>query len=309
MNVLYTLPLDPEQLAQLEELGLTVHQCKESGPFPPEALEAEVLVTFNAFAALDIADMPNLRYIQIGSTGMNQVPLSAVERGIQIANNPRGFAIPIGEWIVTKILESYKNTKAVYEQQRNKVWKQDFTIEEVGAKKALFIGTGNIAAEGAKRLACFDVDIVGVNRSGKTNDVFTEVIAMDQLKQRIGEFDIIVAVLPGTKETDKLIGRELIEAMKEGSVFVNISRGSVVDQSALTELAGKFRAVHLDVFEIEPLPQEDPLWDLENVFVSSHTSWGSSKTEMRRFAAIYENLQAYVAGEELPAKVDLLRGY
>ncbi len=309
MKVLYTLPLEEEQKKRLEELGYTVFTAKDSGPFSEEALSSDVLVTFNAFMHLDIANMPHLKLIQVGTTGLNQIPLSAVDRGIAVTNNPYGFSLPIGEWIVTKVLESYKNTRQVYQQQRDHVWKMDTTIDEINGKKALFIGTGGIAREGAKRLAPFGVEITGVNRSGKPNEHFPTVISMAELPEKINEFDIVAVVLPGTMETYKLVNRELIENMKDGSVFINISRGSVVEQDALQELAGKFRALHLDVFEEEPLPENHPFWDMENVYVSSHTSWASSRVNERRFENNFENLKAFIKGEKLPSQVDLLRGY
>jgi len=309
MRVLYTLSLDEERRRRLEALGYTLTHRRESGPFSDDDLQADVLVTFNAFSTLDIEKMPNLKMIVVASTGLNQIPQETVERGIKIANNPQGYSLPIGEWIVAKVLESYKNTRQVYRQQEEKVWKQDLSIDEVNGKSALFIGTGNIAKEGAKRLAPFGVDIVGVNRSGKANDVFSAVLPFSQLTENISQFDIVVVVLPGTQETHKLINREMIEKMKDGSVFINISRGSVVEESALEELAGKFRAVHLDVFEVEPLPTESPLWEMDNVYVSSHTSWASSQIDKRRFENVYRNLKAFMEGEKIPSEVDLSRGY
>ncbi|NLL22620.1 MAG: dihydrofolate reductase [Tissierellia bacterium] len=309
MKILYTLSIEESDLRSLKELGYTIYLTRESGPFTQEHLSADILVTYDAFAHLDISSMPNLTLIQLGSTGFNHVPQEVIDRGIKVANNPKGFAIPIGEWIVAKILESYKNTRKVYQQQAQQIWKQDADIDELYGKSVLFIGTGNIAKEGAKRLSAFGVDIFGVNRSGKSSEFFSKILSFEELEGEIENFDIIVVVLPGTDKTEKLIDRSLIEKMKEGAVFINISRGSVIDQRALEEMASKFRAVHLDVFEVEPLPEDHPFWKMENVYVSSHTSFRSSQVDRRRFENIYDNLKSFIKGDALPSEVDMRRGY
>ncbi len=307
MKLLYCSPTSPEVEEKIKKLGFDVVFKKEKDLVEGDFEGVEVLVGMNPFAKLGESSS-SLKFVQLQTQGFDHLPVGKLE-GVLVSNNQGGYAIPIGEWIVGKILESYKRTANIYALQEAHQWKKDFSIQELTGKKVLFVGTGTIAREAAKRLKAFDVEIYGVNSSGRAVEHIENVRSFDRVGELIEEIDVLVPVLPYTKKTEDLIDAGLISAMKEGSVLVNISRGNVIDQEALLKEADKFLAIHLDVLKTEPLDENSPIWDLENVFISAHTSWVSQFVDKRRDDFIYENLRRYKSGEDLLNIVDIKRGY
>ena len=226
-----------------------------------------------------------------------------------VDNNQGGYSIAIGEWTVFKMLEIYKYGKYFHEKQENHEWKINTKLLEMKGRKVGFIGTGTLAMETAKRLQGFDMDIIGFSQSGSMKPYFDETYTMDALDQLIPELDFVVLAVPHTEKTNKLMNEKYIELMKEGSVLINISRGQVLDEEALIRHHKKFMGIALDVFEIEPLPEDHPFWDLENVYVTPHNCWVSERRNERRFGITYENLRRYIQGEPVLNQVDLKRGY
>lgn len=307
MKLLYTAPFSSDMEEKLKKLGYDVVFKREKDLEASDIEGVEVLVGLNPFTRLDIK-ATRLKFIQLSTQGVNHLPKEGLE-GVLVANNRGGYAIPIGEWIVAKILESYKRTSNIYNLQKEHQWKKDFEIRELTGKKVLFVGTGTIAQEAAKRLEAFDVKIYGLNRSGKSTDFIKDVRTMNQLGDLIPKIDVLVPVLPLTPATMDLIDERIISSMKAGSILINISRGDVVDEEALISQAEKFLAIHLDVLKEEPLSQDSPLWDMDNVFISAHTSWVSEYVDGRREDLVYDNLRRFIQGEEVLNKVDLKRGY
>ena len=123
--------------------------------------------------------------------------------------------------------------------------------------------------------------------------------------------DIVVVSIPYTKETHHLINENNIYSIKKGARLINISRGSIIKESALVEAlkAGRIHGAALDVFEEEPLPKDNPLWELDNIIITPHNSWVSEMRNHRTFNIVYDNLRRFIAGENLKNIVDIDRGY
>jgi phosphoglycerate dehydrogenase-like enzyme len=217
----------------------------------------------------------------------------------------------MGEWIVLKTLELFKNSKKLYENQTNRKWKMDTSIMELYGKTIGFIGTGTIAMEAAKRFQGFGVNLVGVNTNGRDIKYINKCYAMSDLNEMLKLCDVVVGTIPYTKATHHLINEDRFIAMKPGAFFINVARGSIVDEVCLIKnlKSGKLAGAALDVFEEEPLKQQNPLWDLDNVILTSHNSWISEMRNERRFDLIYGNMKKYAQGEELVNVVNLKKGY
>lgn len=230
---------------------------------------------------------------------------------IPLAHNKGGYSVPMGEWIVLNILQLAKNTRGFIEKQQEKRWKMDLGIMEITGKNIVFLGTGTIAKEGAKRLQGFDVNILGVNTTGKKTQYFHEVYPIDKAKEAIESADYLVMVLPSTDKTEGFMDHEKFSWMKKGAFFINVSRGKVVDEAGLIKALedGNLKGAALDVFEEEPLNQDSPLWNFKNIYITPHNSWISQLKDERRFNLIYENLRRLKSGEKLLNVVDLNRGY
>lgn len=313
IKVLFTYDYGLKNMNRIRELGYEVLIVRENEiTNSDEVNDSDILVCYNPFGRLDISKMNRLKWIQLSSAGIDQIPMNIVrDRGIKVTNNRGGYSIPIGEWIVMKILEMLKKSYSMYRNQQMKRWKMDTSLLELYGKRIGFIGTGSIAAEAAKRLQGFEAEILGVNTEGKDTLYFNKCFSTEKIDDMLGLCDIVVVTIPYTQKTHHMIDEDRFNAMKDGVFFINIARGSIIDEKALISniKSGRIRAAALDVFEEEPLNQDNPLWGFDNVIVTPHNSWVSEGMNERRFKLIYENLRRYSVNEELINLIDLNRGY
>lgn len=313
IKALFTYSYGGEKMKDIETFGYDIKVVKEQDIIYNEELEdVEILVCYDPFKTLHIEKMKKLKWIQLSSIGIDQVPLEYVKNtSIIITNNKGGYSIPMGEWIVLKALELFKNSKGLYENQTNRKWKMDTKIYELYGKTIGFIGTGTIAVEAAKRFQGFGVNIVGVNTDGRDVQYFNKCYAMSELNKMLKICDVVVGTIPYTQATHHLINEDRFIAMKAGAYFINVARGSIVDEVSLIKnlRSGKLAGAALDVYEEEPLKEHNPLWDLNNVILTSHNSWISEMRNERRFDLIYKNMKSYSQGEALVNVVDLKKGY
>lgn len=313
IKALFTYNYGEEKMKSIKELGYDIKVIPEKDLTYSEYLEdIKALICYDPFKTLDIEKMKNLKWIQLSSIGIDQLPVEYVKStSIIITNNKGGYSIPMGEWIVLKTLELFKNSKELYANQANKKWKIDTNILELYGKTIGFIGTGTIALEAAKRFQGFGVNLLGVNTDGRNIEYFDRCYDMSELDVMLKLCDVVVGTIPYTKATHHLIDENRFKIMKNGSFFINVARGTIVDEIALIENLknGKLSGAALDVYEEEPLRENNPLWQLNNVILTSHNSWMSEMRNERRFKLIYDNMKRYVQGEELINVVDLNKGY
>ena len=313
MKALITFKYTDEEFKTLENLGYEIiFKDERDISFSDDMEDADIMVCFDPFNKLDISMLPKLKWIQLLSAGINQVPVDKVlNQNIILTNNRGGYSIPIAEWIILKTLEMYKNSKEFYEKQKNKNWKIDTSLLEIYGKTIGFIGTGSIAQEAAKRFEGFGVDIIGINASGKKAEHFHECFCVDKLDEIVNQCDVLIVAAPYTEESHHLIDENVFKNMKDGTYLINIARGSIIDEEALIRnlKSGKIKKAALDVFEIEPLPENSPLWNMDNVIISPHNSWASEMNFRRRYEIAYKNMKRYINNEDLINIVDLKRGY
>lgn len=300
-------------MKKIEELGYDLRVMDErEAKYSDELKDIEVLVCYNPFGTLDITKMKKLKWIQLSSAGIDQLPLDYVKKsGIVVTNNKGGYSIPMGEWIVLKILELLKHSIKLYDNQKNKVWKIDTTIQELYGKTIGFVGTGNIAIEAAKRLNGFGVKILGVNTKGNITKYFDECFPSSDIDKMLSISDFVVITIPYTNETHHLINEERFNNIKDRAYIVNVARGSIIDEKALIRNIeqGKISGAALDVVEEEPLDNQSQLWELPNVIITPHNSWISEMRNTRRFNLIYDNMGKYIKGSTLTNVMDLDKGY
>jgi phosphoglycerate dehydrogenase-like enzyme len=312
LKTLITYNFGEEKMEGLRKLGCDLIYIPEKEVVYSEELsDVEVLIGYDPFATLDISKMKKLRWIQLFSAGIDQLPIEYLkDKDVTITNN-KGYSIPIGEWIVMDILELLKHSARFMRSQDRKQWKLDRGILEVYGKTIGFIGTGAIAKEAAKRLQGFEARIVGLNTRGERVLYFHECFRSDQLNEMLSQADIVVVTIPYTDASYHLVDAERIRSMKDGVLFINISRGAIVDEEALIEAlrSGKIAGAALDVVEHEPLSPESPLWDMENVIVTPHNSWISDMKDERRYETIHGNMKNFIEGKELRNVIDLKKGY
>jgi len=171
------------------------------------------------------------------------------------------------------------------------------------------LGLGELGGYAALELARQGFDVRGWSRPPKQLPGVTCEHGTHSLDAFIASSDILVVMLPLTPHTEGLLSAERLALLPAGSCFINVSRGALVDQTALTEAlaSGRIAEATLDVFDREPLPPEDPLWALDNVLITPHLA--SVAIADSAAAQIADNIQRLARGEALLHTVDPARGY
>lgn len=174
------------------------------------------------------------------------------------------------------------------------------------------VGVGAIGAEIARRASAFSMTMIGVDPVCRSVDgVIDAVWPTDQLPALLAQSDYVVIAAPHTPETEKLFRKDQFAAMKPTAVLINIGRGVIVDLADLTAALqeGQIAGAALDVFEVEPLPSEHPLWGMENVILTPHVAAASPRIAERHTQVLLENVRRFAAGEEPLNLVDKRRWF
>lgn len=300
MNLLLTgcFNYSETQMETLRSLGYTVYFIQqEKSALPIEAAEVDAMVCNGLFLSHDIEDFSRLKFIQLTSAGFDRVPVDKIkERGIELYNARGVYSTPMAEWAVFRVLEHYKQGWFFRKEQENGCWTKHRGLREVAGTKVAVVGAGNVGQEVAKRFQAFGAETIGFDIHTNETIGFDYMALTETLSKRVGEFDVVVVTTPLLPSTRGLISRDVLCAMKEGAVLVNIARGGLIDEKAMCEVLAERKDLFaaLDVFETEPLNEESPLWKLGNVAVSPHNSFVSDGNNARMFAVIYNNLKNYL---------------
>ena len=294
MNVLVTgaFQLNSEELAVLEAAGhkVFVHPDERISVEQPERYEA--VVCNGLFVYNPIERFIHLRKIQLTSAGLDRVPLDYIRaHGIELHNAAGVYSVPMAEFAVCGILQLYKQSRFFAANQAQRKWEKHRGLLELSGKRVCILGCGDVGREIAKRLHAFGCHITGVNRTVRELPDFDEVLPLDKLAETAAACDILVCCIALTPETRSIVSKEIFGRLHDGAVFVNVARGALADEAALTKwLQNGGRAV-LDVFEEEPLPESSPLWDMENVVLTPHNSFVGEGNRARLWETIKENLK------------------
>lgn len=169
------------------------------------------------------------------------------------------------------------------------------------------VGAGEIGREILRRAAAFGMRRLAVDPVCRTvPGVLDEVWPSDRLDEMLAESDYVVIAAPHTPATFKLFQKPRFQAMKRSAVLINIGRGAIVDLNDLTAAlqSGLIAGAGLDVFEIEPLPPEHPLWRMDNVIMTPHIAGTTPRIAERHLATLLENVRRFVKGDALLNVVD-----
>lgn len=248
----------------------------------------------------------NLKWLNTLAAGVDPFPLDLLrQQGVAFTNGAGLNAVAVAEYAVLGVLTIAKGYRQVVRAQDRREWLfESPNNQELYGSRALVIGVGGYIAD---LLRPFGVAVVTVRRNPAPG-----VLQPHEWRDRLGEFDWVILVVPSTPETAKMIGEAELAAMKPGVGLLNFARGAVLDHDALAAAvrAGRVGGAVLDVTEPEPLPADHPLWALDNVHITMHLS-GRSQTSLldRAIDRFLENLARYRRGEPFVGQVDLSLGY
>ncbi|MDQ0728938.1 D-2-hydroxyacid dehydrogenase [Microbacterium sp. W4I20] len=217
----------------------------------------------------------------------------------------------LAEFAVFAVMAGAKGLPRLLADQRTRTWPDRWEMRQLDEMTVLIVGLGGIGAECARRFHALGATVWGTTRSGEPVDGIDRLVPLDELIEAVRHVDAIVVTLPGTAQTEHLIGAEVLEAAKPGMILTNVGRGTVVDEAALLSALddGTISFAGLDVFEQEPLDAASPLWSHPNVLVSPHTAALNSREEERIARRFAENATRLLDGRELRAVVDTVEFY
>lgn len=293
MNVLVTgaFQLNSEEFATLEAAGHKVftHPDERAPVEQPERYEA--VVCNGLFLYNPIERFTSLRLIQLTSAGLDRVPLDYIRaHGIELHNATGVYSVPMAEFAIGGILQLYKQRRFFAANQAQHKWEKHRGLLELSGKRVCILGCGDVGREIAKRLKAFDCRITGVNRTVRALPDFDEVLPLDKLPDAAAVCDILICCIALTPETRGIVSKEIFDRLPSGAVFVNVARGTLVDEAALTAWLQSGGHAVLDVFEEEPPPETSPLWDMENVILTPHNSFVGDGNRARLWETISKAL-------------------
>jgi phosphoglycerate dehydrogenase-like enzyme len=227
-----------------------------------------------------------------------------LRKGIRITRS-NAQAIAIAEYVMANVMVQYQGVFDRRRHQTTHAW-QITGFRELWQTKWLIVGFGNIGQEIAKRAGAFACEVIGVRRSSKEHSLADAVITLDRLSEYLPQADVVVLACSLNQETRELADKAFFEKMKKTATFVNIARGKLVNQKDMIEAlqAGRPARAILDVFDPEPLESESPLWDMDNVIITPHSSNAGSGTHSRGDMLFLENLSRFLEGRPLLHEAD-----
>ena len=314
MKIAFSAPDNEFAIALLEQLQQRSAQNKgdqkepdEFVLWPPEteapATDFEAIVALGAVTREQMTGQPQLGLIQTASDGYETVDMdAATELGIWVSYSPgdgSGNADSVAEYAVMLLIAACRRVgqALAYVQDHGSI--RPLLNKALIGQTVLIVGYGIIGSKIADRLRPFGVKLAAVNRRPASLPGDVKGYTFDQLKQAVGEADAIVLAVRAGKETEGMMGADVLQAVKKGAVLVNIARGSLIDEQALLGAVkdGRIWAAGLDVVQEEPVSSGDPLLGLSQILVTPHIAGFTDLTLDGTATYLTAALRKFRAGE------------
>lgn len=276
----------------------------------PAALDgAEILVTGNRFylpepAALIREHGKSLRWLAFVTSGVDKAVASGLPKGVTVTNVAGIRAFAVAEQALALMLGLVRQIRATEQARQLENWARDEVspnITNLARKHLVIVGTGAIGQDIARKAKAFDMHVTGISRRTDPLPHFDALRTRDALIATAREADILLVAALAGPETDGMISRDVIAALKPTAFVVNIARGSLIDEPALIEAlqARRIAGAGLDVQAVEPLPPGSPLWNMDNVLLTPHVGGAGDRGTRTHAGMFIDNLRLWLAGKRL----------
>ena len=335
VDVLITMPFSTSLVKPLQEvsplLRITVRPAQNTNEVPDELWKrCEVLYTDRIIPDEELA--PNLKWVQHHYAGIDSsVDLIATVRPKMTVTTLSGAATSqIAEYVLTMLLAFGRQLPALSANQTKSEWPKDrwerFKPRELRTSAVGIIGYGSIGRQVARLLREFGATVLATKNDAMhpaddgytpegmgdpSGDFVHRLYPAQAIKSMLKDCDFIVVAVPLSGQTRGLVNAEVLSACKPTAYLIDISRGGIVDHSALIKALNdhKLAGAALDVFPEEPLPKKSPLWEMPNVIITPHIAGVSAHYDERAMKLFAENLSRYMADLPLYNVFDLKKGY
>ena len=294
-----------EALGAIE--GLEIAAIPDDPGADGRLADVEALVASPRTASFDVtmqfgelwSRMPSLRLVQVLSAGVDWIVGTLPDR-VVLCSARGAFDTPVAEWVLAAVLAAYKDIPSFRDAQVDGRW-DAHDVGELADANVLILGYGSIGRAVEERLAPFRPrNVWRVARTARDGVMSTEA-----LPDILPLADIVVVLLPLTRETERIVDAEFMGLMRPGALLVNAARGRLVDTAALVDALrhGRIRAV-LDVTDPEPLPTGHPLRQAPGVLITPHVAGGTPRSMERTYGLVRDQLERFARGEALRNVVD-----
>lgn len=268
------------------------------------AKEAEIIICMQKFfIEHDLDEFPRLRWVQYLMAGYDRFNIAkANAKKILFTTAQDVFSFSIAEDVLAKILLFNRNLRHYHELQKQRKWEPIPKEPELYQATVGILGAGSIARELAIRLKAFDARILCYRKRQEAAAFAEETFwTKSGLIELLERSDYIIVAMPLADATRQLLDREMLQKIRAHALLINIARGEIIDQDALIDClkAKTLRGAGLDVTTPEPLPPDNELWMLDNVFITPHNASSSPRMRERLLQLVENNLRRYLNNEEL----------
>ncbi|MDO5049839.1 MAG: NAD(P)-dependent oxidoreductase [Actinomycetaceae bacterium] len=286
--------------------GVETVAISEFGEVPEEHRDAQAAILWGMQARVSkfVDQLPNVRWYQTLAAGPDGLLGANLPDDVIVTNGVHFHDRPVAEHAAALTLTLTSRVPEMLQHQREHYW-SDFgrprplhdgkhVRTTVGANVVVW-GFGAIGQQVGRVFDALGANVTGVARTGGKRDGFPVVTEAD-FPQILPDTDILVMVLPASAQTKNIFNQEIVDMLPDRALLINVGRGATVDEGVLVNALneGKLGGAGLDVFQVEPLPQDSPLWDFENVVISPHSAGGRPDGAASRIA---HNFQAWQAGD------------
>lgn len=297
----------------------------------PEGVVSEAEIHYTTDRILRPEQAPNLRWVQGHWAGVNNLVDTAVWDSDVLLTTTSGIHAPnIGQYVMAQMLAWANRVPRWLRTQQGGQWPQGrrdmFVPDELAGRTLGIVGYGSIGREVARLARAFNMTILVTKRDARhvedtgytlpgfgdpAGNLPTRIYPAEALRSVLAQCDYVVITLPLTPRTRHLFDESLFQGMKPSAYVINVGRGPVIDERALIKALqrGWIAGAGLDVFEKEPLPDDSPLWDMQNVILTPHVSGMTAQYDERAVELFVANLRRYLGGETLINLVDREEGY
>ena len=276
---------------------------------PAKALSADII--FGNIPVEWVEKSNRLKWLQLDSVGVDKYRKVDWEKKDIVVTNMKGlYGVPVAETAIGGILSLYRKINELVLLKEEKKWNYKLirpNINVLHNKKVLILGGGSIGTTMKKLLLAFDCEVIIFGRDRS----YADIIELEELEEMMPKADIVIGALPETPETIQLMDQRRISLMNKNAIFVNVGRGSLVDEQALIEAIQqeKLAGVVLDVTGEEPLAPNNPLWNMPNTILTQHTSGGFRDEGKHKIDIFLDNYDRFKHGDPLENVVDFRKGY
>lgn len=317
MSIVCTLGLEENYKKMLRErfTDLEIIHINRLSELTDDSLsKVEILFTYGDHMPEDIVrKMSSLKWVHSGQSGIEAMPQAVLSEKKVFVTNSRGInSVTIAEYVICMLLNITRNNYKFYEAFKRKEWDFDTHLDEIFGKTITIFGMGNVGSEVAKRCKAFGMKVYGVDPVRKTDENTEKILLPEERSDIIPESDVIVICMPLTENTRNMFTHKEFDLMKKTAVFINVGRGAIVKEEDFIHAMKRHRIGHavLDVFEQEPLKPDNPLWTLDNIYITPHIAGDRQASYQPNMMKILcNNLEKYPDFEAMINLVKLNRGF